>query len=73
MRSVAPDAPYRDRVTGKMIAPLTTGEIYWGAVPFVVLQLVMVVAIIPALPDLVMRKSEVARSRAGAKPAATHR
>jgi hypothetical protein len=37
-----------------MIAPLTTGEIYWGAIPFVILQLVMVVAII-VLPGLVMR------------------
>ncbi len=54
LRSVAPDAPYRDRVTGKVIAPLTTGEIYWGAVPFVILQLVMVVAII-AVPGIVMR------------------
>ncbi len=54
LRSVAPDAPYRDRVTGKMIAPLTTGDIYWGAVPFVVLQVVMVIAII-TLPGLVSR------------------
>jgi tripartite ATP-independent transporter DctM subunit len=56
LRSVAPDAPYRDRVTGKMIAPLTTGEIYRGAIPFVILQLVMVIAII-ALPGLVLRGS----------------
>jgi tripartite ATP-independent transporter DctM subunit len=54
LRSVAPDTPYRDEVTGKTIAPLTTGEIYWGAVPFVVLQLVMVIAIIAA-PSLVAR------------------
>jgi tripartite ATP-independent transporter DctM subunit len=54
LRSVAPDAPYRDEVRGKTIAPLTTGEIYWGAVPFVILQLVMVIAIIAA-PSLVAR------------------
>ena len=59
LRSVAPEQPYRDRVTGKMIAPLTTGEIYWGAVPFVILQLVMVIAII-AMPGLVGRGDRMA-------------
>ncbi|SDR49269.1 TRAP transporter, DctM subunit [Rhizobiales bacterium GAS113] len=64
LRSVAPEQPYRDRVTGKMIAPLTTGEIYWGAVPFVFLQLLMVIAII-ALPGLVSRGDKAARSVPG--------
>ena len=35
LRSVAPAKEYIDRVTGKRIAPVTTGQIYWGAVPFV--------------------------------------
>ena len=33
LRSVAPRNPYIDRVTGKTMPPVTTGEIYWGAVP----------------------------------------
>jgi GntP family gluconate:H+ symporter len=52
LRSVAPAAAFADRVTGRMIAPVTTGQIYWGAVPFVVIQLVMVGAVI-AFPGLV--------------------
>ena len=54
LRSVAPDEPYRDRTTGKLITPLSTRDIYWGAVPFVLLQVVMVVAII-VLPGIVWR------------------
>ena len=42
LRSVAPSAEYIDRVTGKRLAPVTTGQIYWGAIPFVLIQLVMV-------------------------------
>ena len=38
LRSVAPKEPYLDRVTGKRMEPVTTGQIYWGAVPFVVIQ-----------------------------------
>ncbi|MFI5011338.1 MAG: TRAP transporter large permease subunit [Hyphomicrobiales bacterium] len=63
LRSVAPEEPYRDRVTGKIIAPLTTLDIYWGAVPFVILQVVMVIAII-AWPGLVSRGGEVTRPAA---------
>ncbi len=46
LRSVAPDKPYADKVTGKMTAPITTGQIYWGAVPFVVIQVIMVALLI---------------------------
>jgi len=53
LRSVAPRTEYVDKVLGKRLAPVTTGQIYWGAVPFVVIQLVMV-AILIAFPDLVM-------------------
>ena len=42
LRSVAPRETYKDRVTGKMMEPVTTGQIYWGAVPFVVIQCIMV-------------------------------
>ncbi|MFV0681015.1 TRAP transporter large permease [Ottowia sp.] len=51
LRSVAPDKEYTDRVTGKTIAPVTTMQIYWGSVPFVIIQLIMVTLLIffPAL------------------------
>src|SRR4051812_7266749 len=52
LRSVAPTKEYTDRLTGKLTAPVTTGQIYWGAVPFVVIQVVMV-AIVIAFPTLV--------------------
>ena len=42
LRSVAPAHPYIDRVTRKTLEGVTTWQIYWGAIPFVVLQLVMV-------------------------------
>ncbi|KQY26844.1 TRAP transporter large permease [Rhizobium sp. Root482] len=42
LRSVAARVPYLDRVTGKVTAPVTTGQIYWGAVPFVGIQILMV-------------------------------
>jgi tripartite ATP-independent transporter DctM subunit len=53
LRSVAPKLPYRDKVTGLETAPVTTGQIYWGAVPFVVIQLIMVSLAI-AFPDMVL-------------------
>ena len=52
LRSVAPHEKYVDHVTKKEIAPVTTGQIYWGAVPFVVIQVVMVGLVI-AFPQLV--------------------
>jgi TRAP-type mannitol/chloroaromatic compound transport system permease large subunit len=52
LRSVAPRSEYLDKVTGARTAPVTTGQIYWGAVPFIVLQLVMV-AVVLAFPGLV--------------------
>jgi len=53
LRSVAPKVPYIDRLTGKKMEPVTTGQIYWGAVPFVIIQLIMV-AIVIAFPQIVM-------------------
>ena len=53
LRSVAPKEPYTDRVTGKRMEPITTGQIYWGAIPFVVIQLIMV-ALVIIFPQMVM-------------------
>jgi TRAP-type mannitol/chloroaromatic compound transport system permease large subunit len=53
LRSVAARVPYLDRITGKQIAPITTGQIYWGAVPFVLIQVVMVGLTI-TFPQMVM-------------------
>jgi tripartite ATP-independent transporter DctM subunit len=52
LRSVAPVDEYLDKITRKATAPVTTGQIYWGAVPFVVIQVIMV-AIVIAFPQLV--------------------
>ncbi|GAP34752.1 TRAP dicarboxylate transporter, DctM subunit [Piscinibacter sakaiensis] len=52
LRSVAPISDYIDRLTKKPIARVTTGQIYWGAVPFVIIQIIMVGLII-AFPNLV--------------------
>jgi tripartite ATP-independent transporter DctM subunit len=52
LRSVAPFKEYVDKVSGKPTAPVTTGQIYWGALPFVVIQVIMV-AILIAFPQLV--------------------
>jgi TRAP-type mannitol/chloroaromatic compound transport system permease large subunit len=59
LRSVAARVPYLDRITGKNIEPITTGQIYWGAVPFVCIQIIMVGLVI-AFPQMVMHyKGEV--------------
>ncbi len=46
LRSVAPVKEYTDRLTKKLIQPVTTMQIYWGAVPFVIIQVIMVALII---------------------------
>lgn len=53
LRSVAPKDRYRDKVTGKTMEPVTTGQIYYGAIPFVVIQCIMV-ALVIAFPQMVM-------------------
>ncbi len=53
LRSVAAAKPYVDKITAKTIAPVTTGQIYWGAVPFVLIQVLMV-ALVIAFPQMVM-------------------
>ena len=57
LRSVAPGKEYLDKLTRKTIAPVTTMQIYWGAVPFVIIQVVMVGLII-AFPGIVSRDKE---------------
>jgi tripartite ATP-independent transporter DctM subunit len=53
LRSVAPRESYVDRLSGRRMEGVTTGQIYWGAVPFVVIQCIMV-ALVIAVPQLVM-------------------
>jgi TRAP-type mannitol/chloroaromatic compound transport system permease large subunit len=53
LRSVAPKESYVDRVSGQLTAGVTTGQIYWGAVPFVVIQVIMVVLVI-LFPQMVL-------------------
>ncbi len=53
LRSVAPEGTLRrSRVTGKLMDGVTTAQIYWGAVPFVVIQVIMV-ALVIAFPGMV--------------------
>src|SRR5690242_7197806 len=52
LRSVAPAKEYVDKVLRRMTPKVTTGQIYWGAVPFVLIQLIMVGLII-AFPGIV--------------------
>jgi TRAP-type mannitol/chloroaromatic compound transport system permease large subunit len=53
LRSVAPRDSFLDRVTGKLTPGVTTGQIYWGAVPFVLIQLIAVMSVI-MFPSMVM-------------------
>jgi len=53
LRSVAPKESYIDRVSGKRMEGITTGQIYWGAIPFVIIQCIMVGLVI-AFPAMVM-------------------
>jgi tripartite ATP-independent transporter DctM subunit len=53
LRSVAPAKDYVDKITKKLTAGVRTGQIYWGAVPFVIIQIIMVSLVI-AFPQMVM-------------------
>ncbi len=53
LRGVAPKEDFLDRLTGKLTPKVTTGQIYWGAVPFVCIQVIMV-ALVIAFPKLVL-------------------
>jgi TRAP-type mannitol/chloroaromatic compound transport system permease large subunit len=52
LRSVAPASDYIDKLTQRKIERVTIEQIYWGAVPFVLIQLFMV-ALIIAFPGIV--------------------
>jgi TRAP-type mannitol/chloroaromatic compound transport system permease large subunit len=53
LRSVAAKVPYLDKVTGKKIDGIRTGDIYKGAIPFICIQVVMIVLTV-AFPQMVM-------------------
>jgi tripartite ATP-independent transporter DctM subunit len=53
LRSVAPREAFIDRITGKRTEGVTTGQIYWGAIPFVFIQVIMVLLVI-FFPAMVM-------------------
>ena len=58
LRSVAPKEAYVDRVSGRTMAGITTGQIYWGAVPFVLIQC-LAVALVITFPYLVTHYQKV--------------
>jgi len=59
LRSVAPREDFHDKVTGKMTAGVTTAQIYWGSVPFIVIQLLMVMTVM-VFPGIVTHyKSDI--------------
>jgi TRAP-type mannitol/chloroaromatic compound transport system permease large subunit len=62
LRSVAPTNPFKDKVTGKMTDPVTTGQIYWGAIPFVCIQLIMVGLVI-FFPQLVGHDTQLTNAQ----------
>ncbi len=53
LRSVAARSDYKDRISGETIPAVTTAQIYKGAIAFIVIQLVMVVAVV-VFPGLVI-------------------
>jgi TRAP-type mannitol/chloroaromatic compound transport system permease large subunit len=53
LRSVAPAADYDDRVTGKRVAKVSTGDIYRGSILFVMIQVLMVAMVI-TFPSLAL-------------------
>ncbi|ERI34127.1 TRAP transporter large permease [Alcaligenes sp. RM2] len=52
LRSVAPKEDYTDKVTGERIKRVATTDIYWGSVPFIIIQLLMVATVL-VFPGLV--------------------
>ncbi|MGV2064875.1 MULTISPECIES: TRAP transporter large permease [Agrobacterium] len=53
LRSIAPNAAWVDKVTGKRMPGVKTTEIYKGVFPYIVIQFVMILVVI-AFPGLVM-------------------
>ncbi|MCZ7885736.1 MULTISPECIES: TRAP transporter large permease [Agrobacterium] len=53
LRSIAPNAAWVDKVTGKKMPGVKTTEIYRGVLPYIVIQFVMILVVI-AFPGLVL-------------------
>jgi TRAP-type mannitol/chloroaromatic compound transport system permease large subunit len=68
LRSVAPREAFLDKVTGKRTEGVTTGQIYWGAVPFLVIQLARV-ALVVLFPGLVLREEPIRPAPVGGEVA----
>ncbi|MFB4384857.1 TRAP transporter large permease subunit [Agrobacterium sp. LR_9] len=68
LRSVAPTRAYKDRITGQTIQPVTSSQIYLGAIPYLFIQLTMVVIII-TFPGIVMHYKSGAKV---ADPSSVH-
>ena len=54
LRSIAPQREWKDTVTGRMMPPVATMEIYKGALPYIIIQFLMILMVI-AFPSLVLR------------------
>ena len=54
LRSVASRVPYLDKVTGRRIEAIRTGDIYRGAVAFIGVQVLMIVLVV-GFPGMVRR------------------
>ena len=67
LRSVAPQKAYIDEVTGQEMQPVTTAQIYWGAVPFLGIQLVMV-ALVIIFPGMVLHYKDTGPAPAFERP-----
>ncbi|SKA35026.1 TRAP transporter large permease [Consotaella salsifontis] len=65
LRSVAPTREWRDAVTGRLMPPVRTGAIYWGSLPFIGIQFLMILLII-AVPYLVLHYKTEAKPLEGA-------
>lgn len=46
LRSVAPKDDYIDKVTGQKVRHVSTGDIYRGSIPFIIIQLLMVIVVL---------------------------
>ncbi|ABL68305.1 TRAP transporter large permease [Paracoccus denitrificans] len=53
LRSIAPKAAYKDEISGKMIDGVSTRQIYLGGIPFVIIQLLLVIVVLFA-PEIFM-------------------
>ena len=57
LRSIAPTKEWMDKVSGRMLPGVKTGEIYKGALPYIVIQFLMILLVI-AYPGLVTHYKE---------------